>query len=182
MEFFDVIYGRRSIRKYTKEEIPGDVIMKAIDCARHAPSAGNIQPWEFVIVREKEIREKLYRACFSQSHVMEAPLLIVVCVDLMKSAYYGTRGTHLYGIQDTAAAIENMLLAFHAMGYGTCWVGAFSEIMVREIINAPKDIKPVAIITVGKSDEIPQPRSLRKIEDMVHYEKFENQGTNFLNL
>ncbi len=172
MEIFEAIYGRRSIREYRDEEVKEEDILKAIDCAIHAPSAGNIQPWEFIIIRDYEIKKKLYRAAFHQEHVLKAPLLIVVCADLMKAAYYGTRGTNLYAIQDTAAAIENMLLAFYALGYGTCWVGAFSESVVRETLKIPQDCRPVAIITVGKSDETPSPRNMRDVKDVIHFDRF----------
>ncbi len=90
----------------------------------------------------------------------------------MRAAYYGSRGMNLYAIQDTAAATENMLLAFHAMGFATCWVGAFNERLLREILQLPKDIRPVAVVTVGKGDEVPEPRELRPLSEIVHYEKF----------
>ena len=172
MNIFETIRGRRSIRKYQKNDVKIEDLKKAIEYAALAPSAGNIQPWEFVIVRDTNIKEKLYRASFYQRHVMDAPVLIVVCADLMRAAYYGTRGTNLYAIQDTAAAIENMLLSLYAMGYGTCWVGAFSEHAVREALKIPGDLRPVAIITVGKADEKPPPRELRKIDEIVHFDHF----------
>jgi len=172
MEVIDAIYGRRSIRSYKNENVSEEVIKKAIECGIHAPSAGNLQPWEFVIVRDKEIKRKLYKASYSQSHVLDAPVLIVICADIMRSAYYGSRGMNLYALQDTAAATQNILLSLYSMGYGTCWVGAFNERMVREILGLPKDIRPVAIITVGKGDEKPKKRELRTLDEVIHYEKF----------
>ena len=172
MDVMEAIYGRRSIRSYKNENVPEEVIKKAIDCGIHAPSAGNLQPWEFVIVRDKEIKRELYKACYSQSHVLEAPVLIVICADIMRSAHYGSRGMNLYALQDTAAATQNILLSLYSMGYGTCWVGAFNERMVREILNLPKDIRPVAIITVGKGNERPKKRELRALDEVIHYEKF----------
>ncbi len=175
MDVMEAIYGRRSIREYSTEDVPEEVVRKAIDCGIHAPSAGNLQPWEFVVVRTPEIRKRLYEACFSQSHVLQAPVLIVVCADLMRAAYYGSRGMNLYAIQDTAAATQNILLALYSMGYATCWVGAFNEHLVREILNLPRDIRPVAIITVGKGREIPGERELRSLNDVIHREKFRGE-------
>ncbi|MCD6275991.1 MAG: nitroreductase family protein [Thermoplasmata archaeon] len=172
MDVFEAIYGRRSIRAYNDEDVPLEILMKAIECGIHAPSAGNLQPWEFIIVRDREIKEKLYRACFSQSQVRDAPVLIVVCADIMRSAYYGQRGMNLYAIQDTAAATQNILLALYALGYATCWIGAFNEGLVKNILNLPKDVRPLAIITVGKGAEKPQKRELRELKDVVHFEKF----------
>ncbi len=179
MDVFNAIFGRRSIRDYENDDIPDSVIYKAIDAARHAPSAGNFQPWEFIIVRDAQIKKKLYSAAFSQSQILSAPVVIVVCADVMRSAYYGIRGTNLYAIQDTAAAIQNMLLAFYAMGYGTCWVGAFSEQAVRECLNLPSEVRPVAIITVGKPCEKPDKRELRSIEEIVHFDLWGNKSPEF---
>ncbi len=179
MDVFDAIFGRRSIRDYENDEIPESVIYKAIDAARHAPSAGNFQPWEFIIVRDAEIKKKLYSAAFSQSQILSAPVVIVVCADVMRSAYYGIRGTNLYAIQDTSAAIQNMLLAFYAMGYGTCWVGAFSEQAVKDCLNLPSEVRPVAIITVGKPRGKADKRELRNIEEIVHFDLWGNKSSEF---
>ncbi len=176
MELKDAILGRRSIRKYRADDVPDEVIMHAIDLARHAPSAGNLQPWEFVIVRDSQVKEKLYEASYQQAHVINAPVLIVVCADLHRASYYGERGETLYAIQDTAAAIQNMLLAFYASGYGTCWVGAFQENLTKETLNLPPHIRPVAIITVGKSKEEPGKRLLKPVEEIVHRERFSLRG------
>ena len=173
MDVFETIKGRRSIRAYRDIEVPQEIVEKLIEAARWAPSAGNIQPWEFIIVRNPETKRRLAEAALGQSFIEEAPVVIVVCADEERSARgYGTRGRTLYCIQDTAAAIQNIHLAACALGLGTCWVGAFKEDEARKILNIPGGVRPVAIIPVGYPAESPSPRSRRPLKEIIHYERF----------
>ena len=173
MEVFEAIKGRRSIRAFQNRDIPPEMVDRLIDAARWAPSAGNIQPWEFIIVREPETRRKLAEAALEQTFIEEAPVVIVVCADENRSSQgYGTRGKTLYCLQDTAAATQNIHLAAYALGLGTCWVGAFREDEAKKILNIPSGVRPVAIIPVGYPAEKPQPRNRRPINQIIHYESF----------
>jgi len=173
MDVFEAIRGRRSIRAYTDEDVPDDVVLRLIDAARWAPSAGNIQPWEFVVVRNPETKRLLSAAALHQTFIAEAPVVIVVCAHEARSSWgYGERGRTLYCIQDTAAATQNLLLAAHALGLGACWVGAFREDEVRRILRIPAEVRPVAIVPVGHPAEWPRPRPRRPIQEVVHYERF----------
>jgi len=173
MNVLDAIKRRRSIRAFKNIDVSADVVEKLIDAARWAPSAGNIQPWEFVIVRKPEIKRRLAEAALEQSFIEEAPVVIVVCANENWSLqWYGIRGKTLYCIQDTAAAIQNILLAAYSLELGTCWVGAFREEEAREILKTPNGIRPVAIIPIGYSDEAPPPPSRRPLNKITHYETF----------
>jgi nitroreductase len=173
VEVFEAIQGRRSIRAFESREVPEELVERLIEAARWAPSAGNIQPWEFIIVRKQEIKRKLAEAALYQSFIEEAPVVIVVCADEVRSTQgYGMRGKTLYCIQDTAAAIQNIHLAAYSMGLGTCWVGAFREDEARKVLKTPAGIRPVAIIPVGYPAETPSPRSRRPLRQIVHYETF----------
>jgi len=173
MDVFEAIKGRRSIRAYRDMDVSQEIVEKLIEAARWAPSAGNIQPWEFIIVRNPETKRRLAEAALRQSFIEEAPVVIVVCADEERSARgYGTRGRTLYCIQDTAAAIQNIHLAAYALGLGTCWVGAFIEDEARKILNIPEGVRPVAIIPVGYPAESPSPRSRRHLKEIIHYERF----------
>lgn len=173
MDVFEAIKGRRSIRAFLETDVPYEMVEKLIEAARWAPSAGNIQPWEFIIVRNPETKRRLVEAALGQSFIEEAPVVIVVCADEERSARgYGIRGRTLYCIQDTAAAIQNIHLAAHALGLGTCWVGAFREEEARKILEIPDGVRPVAIIPVGYPAESPSPRSRRPLKQIIHYEKF----------
>ena len=113
MDIFEAIRTRRSIRAFTREEVSDREIKEILDAARWAPSAGNIQPWIFVIIRKPEMKRRLAEAALNQHFIYEAPVVIVVCADQERSGmYYGSRGANLYCIQDTAAAIQNILLSF----------------------------------------------------------------------
>jgi nitroreductase len=173
MEVLEAIKGRRSIRAFKSEDVPEETVNKLIEAACWAPSAGNIQPWEFIIVRKREIKRKLVDAALGQEFIAEAPVVIVVCANEERSARgYGSRGKTLYCIQDSAAATQNIHLAAYAFGLGTCWVGAFREEQVREALKIPQGIRPVAIIPVGYPDETPQPPRRRPMQQVVHYEVF----------
>jgi len=173
MDVLEAIRGRRSIRAFKSQEISEEIVEKLIDAAIWAPSAGNIQPWEFIIVRKPEIKRGLAEAALDQSFIEEAPVVIVVCANETRSSQgYGMRGKTLYCIQDTAAAIQNLHLAACSFGLGTCWIGAFKEEEAREILKIPYGIRPVAIIPVGYAAETPSPRSRRPKSEIVHYETF----------
>ena len=173
MDVFEAIKGRRSVRAYASREVSDETVERLIDAARWAPSAGNVQPWEFIIVRSSEIKHKLAAAALNQTFIEEAPVVIVVCADKQRSAQtYGSRGASLYCIQDTAAAIQNLHLAAYALGLGTCWVGAFREDQATEALRLPPHIRPVAIIPVGYPAEKPKPRPRRSLEEIIHRETF----------
>lgn len=173
MDILEIIKGRRSIRNFKTENLPEQAVENLVEAARWAPSAGNIQPWKFVIVRKPEIKKMLAKAALEQAFVEEASVVIVVCADENRSSQgYGNRGRTLYCIQDTAAAIENIHLAAYSLGFGTCWIGAFDEEEARTILKIPQGIRPVAIIPVGYPAESPQPGNRRSLDEIVHYETF----------
>ena len=176
MNLFEAIKSRRSVRAFTQEDVSKEEVEKLIDAARWAPSAGNIQPWEFIVVRKPEIKRKLSSAALHQTFIEEAPVVIVVCANQIRSGRgYGARGVHLYCLQDTAAATQNMLLAACALGLATCWVGAFKEEEAKKALNLPKGVRPVAIIPVGHPAKKPMARSRRPISEIVHYETYKGR-------
>ena len=125
MDVLEAIKGRRSIRAFKSQNVSAEIIEKLVDAARWAPSAGNIQPWEFIIVRKPEIKRRLAQAALGETFIEEASVVIVVCANENRSFEgYGMRGKTLYCIQDTAAAIQNIHLAAYSLGLGTCWIGA----------------------------------------------------------
>lgn len=175
MEVFESIIKRQSVRMYDKKDVPDELIGQLIEAAVHAPSAGNVQPWEFIIVKEKNTKKELSSAALKQRHIEEAPVVIVVCAHLEKSAdKYGDRGENLYCIQDTAAAIENMLLVATSLGLGTCWNGAFEENKVKSILSIPERLRPMALITVGYPISYLKPtKTLRRpFENITYSEKY----------
>lgn len=151
IDFWQVIKKRRSVRSFDLEkDVPRDLIEKIIKAAKMAPSAGGIYPVDFIIVRNQETKIRLADAALSQYFITEAPVVIAVVVDIEKTASrYGERGRNLYAIQDAAVATENLLLAATALDLGTCWVGAFNEEEISQILKLKKSQRPLAIIPVG---------------------------------
>jgi nitroreductase len=173
LNVLEAIKERRSIRAFTNKTVSEEDIRRLLEAARWAPSAGNTQPLEMVIVKASETKQKLSEAALSQTLIQKASIVIVVCADVTRSSRsYGTRGEQLYSIQDTAAATENILLAAQELGLATCWIGAFHEKEVAKIINAPKSVKPVAIVPVGYPAVRPVVPQKRTFNEIVHYEKF----------
>jgi len=173
LDVFEAIKSRRSVRAFTNEPVSDAEVKKLIDAARCAPSAGNIQPWEFIVVRDPAIKRGLCEAALNQTFIEEAPVVIVVCADMWRSGQgYGARGASLYCLQDTAAATQNMLLAAQSMGLATCWVGAFNEEEAEKVLKIPEGIRPVAIIPVGHPAEKPMAHSRRPLNEIVHRDTF----------
>ena len=153
-----IIKTRRSIWAFTSEEITGEHVDQLVEALRWAPSAGNRQPWHFFMVTNLKIKRELVPAAFGQSFIAEAPLVFVICAEPDQSARrYGKRGREMYVYQDTAAATQNLLLTATALGYGTCWVGAFDPRKVADVLKLSEDRIPVAIIPVGMPAESPGP-------------------------
>lgn len=174
MEFFDVVKNRCSIRNFqTEKEVPDAILNQILETAIRAPSAGNLQSWDFIIVTKQEIKEELVGAALGQRFIAKAPVVIVVCANQIRSAMgYGRRGSELYCIQDTAAAIQTMLLTITALGYGACWVGAFRESAVAAILKTPKEVRPIALIPIGVPKRIPHPTPRIPLKKIIHYETF----------
>ncbi len=173
MELMEAIKGRRSIRKFKKQEVPEENINQLIEAASYAPSAGNIQPWELVIVRDQVIKEKLTKASYNQAHIEQAPVIIVVCADEKRSSMgYGVRGRTLYCLQDTAAAIQNIMLTAYSLGLGTCWTGSFDEDETKKALKVPPGIRPVAMIPIGYPDVTPRQRNKKLLNEITHYDTF----------
>jgi len=172
MEVNRTIRERRSIRAFQPSPVTEEAIEKLVELGNMAPSAGNLQAREFIVVRDGKTREALATAALDQSFVSEAPVCIVVCVNYKRITHYGARGRDLYVFHDTGAAVQNILLAAHAMGLGTVWVGAFNENPVRRLLRLPEHIRPVALVPVGHPAEHPQMASRRSLSDILHKESW----------
>jgi len=173
MDVSDAIAKRRSVRTYKNQDLPQGTVEKLLEAARQAPSAGNVQPWEFVVVSTQKTKMDISQAAYGQKNLKEASVVIVACADEKRAEEsYGVRGKTLYCLQDTAGAIENILLTACSMGLGTCWIGAFKEDEVRKIINAPTHMRLVALIPVGYPNESPDARPRRPVKEIMHRETF----------
>lgn len=171
MDFWEVIQRRCSVREFDAADVPQEDIDRILQAAVEAPSAGNCQPWHFVVVRDPAVRHGLAQAAFWQEFVAQAPVVIVVCTDAPRSAgRYGRRGTELYCLQDTAAATAHLLLAATALGWGGCWVGAFDESAASRVLVLPSHLRPVAMVPLGRSAEPTSRHTTRRpLRDITTY-------------
>ncbi|MBU0975769.1 MAG: nitroreductase family protein [Patescibacteria group bacterium] len=168
MGILDIIKKRRSIRKYLSKEIPLELILKLKEALIWAPSAGNLQSRKFYFVTNGEIRFDLAKAAFDQQFLVEAPLVVVACADLEASSVkYSGKGKELYAIVDTSLSVQNMMLVAYEAGLGTCWVGGFEEYKVKEILDLPDKLRPIALVPVGYPAEKIDPPTRVKIHDAI---------------
>ena len=172
MRSIDHFRQRRSVRGFTKEDVPAGVIDEALEAANLAPSAGNLQARDFVVVRDGGKKRELAEAAMSQMFVANAPVVVVCCANLERIGRYGPRGRELYCLQDVAAAAENMLLYLSDADYGACWVGAFNERKVSDLLRLPMHVRPVVMLPIGRPAA--EGRSPPRIEigELVHYEEW----------
>ena len=141
------IFERRSIRKYTDQVVTDDMVTQLLKAAMYAPSAGNQQSWEFIVVKSKETLLKITEIHPYSQMLKEVSVAIVVCGNLQKEKFKD------YWVQDCSAATQNILLAAHAVGLGTVWLGVYPVADrvngVKEILSLPEDIIPLSIIPLG---------------------------------
>ncbi len=167
-DFPGFLSGRSSVREYEETPLNQDEIDYIASCAGTAPSAGNLEAWDVVVVTDTELRLALAEAAFGQQHVGEAPALFVVCANYVRSmSQYGERGI-LYAVEDATIACTYMMLAAHAHNLCTCWTGAFDEDEVREILGLPPHVRPLALLAAGHG-RLPSQRAGRMdIGEHIH--------------
>jgi nitroreductase len=155
MEISEAIESRRSIRRYEDKNVPDALIKEILKAGEKAPSAGNLQARDFIIIKDGTVRELLCMAALNQYFIMSAPVCIVVCANVARcTVRYGKR-SELYAVQDASASVMNMMLKAVDLGLGTCWVGAFNEVAVAQLLSIPHGVRPVALVPLGYPDESP---------------------------
>lgn len=169
MNALDAIFTRRSIRQYTDVEITDEISEKLVEAAMYAPSAKNLQPWHFVVVKNKEALLSLSKAHPYGSMLKSAKLAILVCGDIEIEKMED------YIVQDCSAATQNILLAAHALGLGAVWLGVHPREQrindISEVLELPQNIIPVSLISIGyPAEEKQKPR--RVIPERIHFNKW----------
>ena len=170
MDVMEAIRKRCSVRSYQDRAVEMEKLEGILEAARLAPSASNRQEWRFIVVQDKNIRQRLMQAAKGQAFVGQAPVVIACCATT--DNHVMTCGQMCYPI-DVAIAIEHMALKATEEGLGTCWVGAFYEDKVREILGIPQDIRVVELLALGYPAK---PSSNRKdrlsIEEIVMHDRW----------
>ena len=169
MDVFKAISERRSVRAYKSVEVEDEKLVKVLEAARLSPSASNRQEWKFIVVKDKEKLEKLVPACRNQKFVGEAPVLIAACAT--ESAKVMTCGQPAYTV-DLSIAMSYMILEAHEQGLGTCWLGAFFEDQVKEILGVPEHIRIVAMTPLGYATDDAQATPRKPLEEIICYDTY----------
>jgi len=168
LNVFEAVRTRRSIRKYNQKPVEIEKLMKILEAARLSPSANNNQPWHFIAVTDKTAREKLFSAYHSDWFV-NAPVIIVACAT--PSEGWSRQDGENYWKVDTAIAMQTMVLVAHELGLGTCWIGAFKEDKVKEVLGIPKEVRVISMTPLGYPDEQKKPVTERKsVEEIIHFD------------
>jgi coenzyme F420-0:L-glutamate ligase/coenzyme F420-1:gamma-L-glutamate ligase len=189
--------NRRSIREYTSREVSERILETILEAATWAPSAHNAQPWRFIVVKDSALKLKLAKTMANRwekdlakngvsekdlenlvkasvERFTKAPIVIVPCLTMAEMHHYPDKRRQkiefLMGVQSVAAAIENMLLAVHAMGLGACWFCAplFCPETVRKVLKIPPNFEPQVLITLGYPAYRPWPPPRKLLKEIVH--------------
>jgi len=169
MELKEAIRKRQSVRDYEDKPVPEEKLRNVLEAARLAPSANNRQPWKFVVVKERKQRQELTRAANGQTFIGEAPIIIAAVAT--NPEHIMTCGVPSYAV-DLAIAVDHMTLAAVDEGLGTCWIGAFSQQKVREILRIPAKYRVVTLLPLGFPGKEKEMKLRKSLEEIVCHETF----------
>jgi len=168
MDYFEAVKTRHSVRAFQKKPIEEEKIRRIIEAINLAPSAGDLQAYEVVVVKDPMLKDKLAKAAFGQNFVSEAPVCFVfVAYPERSSKKYGRRGSELYCLQDAAIATTYAMLAATSLGLSSTWVGAFDQEAAARAVGATGGKRPVAILPVGYAAESPEKTPRLRVGDIV---------------
>jgi nitroreductase len=167
-DILNLLKSRRSTRIYEDKPVPKDLLLQILEAGRWAAAAANLQPWHFIIVTDPETRKRIgdvARFFFVNSHVGKAPVVLILGFDTRKGEY---------GRYDVTLAGGNMMTMATSLGLGTCWIGAFDEPKVKEILEIPKNIEVIGLMTLGYFAENAEAPPRVDLEKIVHWESWFN--------
>ncbi len=173
MNIYETIKTRRSVRSYRENPISEETLKKILEAARLAPSAHNAQDYKLIIVQDAEKRKAITNAASEQQFITEAPVVIVGVS--LKPNHIMSNDVPAYAV-DLAIVLDHITLAAVEEGLGTCWICAFSQEEVRQILNIPEKYKVVALLTLGTPYDDPGVKSRKKLKELVCYENFSEEN------
>jgi len=176
MPFLDLARSRRSVRQYRPEAVPPELLDQVLEAGRWAPSAVNTQPWEFLVVTDAEVKQKLYELTGAMGlkwkHLLTAPVVIVIC---------GRKLTR-WSRDDCIFAAQNMMLCAADLGLATCWIGGFNEEKVRRLLSIPERFHLPGMMTLGYPEGETKAPPRRPLADMVHQNTYQGRGLDLSHL
>lgn len=171
MDFYDVIKNRLSIRQYKSDAVEDEKLARVLQAARIAPSAKNLQPWHFIVIRDEEVKLRL-KPAYDREWFYSAPIIICACSDIANG--WVRKDGRAYRDVDLAITFDHLVLAATAEGLGTCWIGAFDADVVRDALGIPAEFEPLLMTPLGYPAAIPQPRDRKALADIVHWDGWED--------
>jgi nitroreductase len=156
------------VRKYKSESIPDGDLKRILEAARLAPSAGNRQPWGFVVARNEELKRRLAVAARNQLWIGDAGVIVVAFADPVQSP----GGYMRWNERDVMTSVEHLVLSAWELGYGSCWIGAFEEDQVKPLIGLPADKKVICLLPIGVPAETPSPKTRREFQEIFYAESY----------
>ncbi len=169
MDVSQAVKNRRSIRSYVSKDIESDKLDLVLEAARLAPSASNRQEWKFIVVKDKDKKAKLTIAASNQGFIGDAAVVIVACATEAQAVM--RCGQPRYTV-DLSIAMSFIMLQAQELGLGTCWIGAFDEACVKEILGIPDDVRVVALTPLGYPAEEPSAKPRKNMEDIVCFDTY----------
>jgi len=167
-DFFETVRHRHSVRRYQTTPIEDEKLHAILEMACAAPSAGDLQSYQIIVVSDHATREALRQATDDQAFISEAPVCLVFCADPERSATrFGERGRDLYALQDATIAATFAQLATVAAGMASTWVGYFDEQRVSDSLELDVGLRPIALLSLGYPAELPEPSSRRRMNEVV---------------
>lgn len=170
MDVFTAISQRWSVRSYKATDVEEEKLKRILEAGRLSPSSSNRQEWKFIVVKNKETKNKLAKAAFGQSFIGEAPVVVVACGTESGSIMACGQPTHTV---DVSIACAYMILQAYELGLGTCWIGAFKEDETKKILNIPEHVRVVAMTPLGYPNQPPSQKSRKRLDQIVCFEKYE---------
>lgn len=172
MDFDQLVATRHSVRAFAARGVGPQELSRVLEAARRAPSAGNLQALQIVVVRDASRRHRLADAAHGQESVAQAPVVLVFLADPRRSATrYAERGERLFALQDATIAAAYAQLAAHAQGLASVWVGAFDDAAVRAAISAPERLVPTSLLPLGYAIGPAASSARRPLDELVHQEQ-----------
>jgi nitroreductase len=173
MDILECMENRRSIRRYISKPVEEDKVLQVIDAGHWAPSAGNLQEWQFIVMRDQNKKSQIAEAALGQYWIAQSSVVIIICTkDDRVTRIYGDIGKNRFVYYDAACAIQNMLLMANNIGLGACFIGTFDDAAIKRIANIPEDITVHALITLGYPAEKPSPPHRLGIEDLTFFDEY----------
>lgn len=171
-DFLAFAQERRSYRRFNARSVPQELIADCLLAASFAPSSGDLQPWEFVVISSSERRSQVVRACEHQDWLLDAPVLVLVLGDVDRaSAFHGDLGEQ-WCRDSCCAATQNLLLGAHQRGLASCWVSAFDERLLRDAVGFPEDMIAVSLVAIGYSDELLVEKAVVPLDQVTYFERY----------